>query len=266
MKTISSRANPYFKDFAKLAESSRQRRKSGYTLLDGVHLVEAYLHGVGKPASLVVSESGLELAEIKNLLARIQGVEVVVLTNDLFHEVSQLKTPTGIIAVAPIPVPSAIPVPQKNAFTVLLEEIQDPGNVGAILRSAAAAGASDVHLSRGCADAWSPRVLRAAMGAHFALRIHEHADLPNVARGFAGQVIATRLGAARKLYELKLAGPVAFVFGNEGAGLSEEILLCAHESAVIPMPGRVESLNAASAAAICFFERVRQLQSQGQGS
>ena len=96
------------------------------------------------------------------------------------------------------------------------------------------------------------------MGAHFQLRIHEQSDLAQVARGFNGKVVATTLQAKTSLYQTRLSGPVAFVFGNEGAGLSEAVLQAASEQVSIPMPGGTESLNAAAAAAVCFFERVRQ--------
>jgi TrmH family RNA methyltransferase len=272
MKFITSRDNPTFKELAKLQESSRQRRVSGLTLLDGVHLVEAYF-ALGEPKKLVVSEIGHENSEIRFLLEKMTKVtegganrEVIVLSDSLFREVSTVKTATGLMAVVSIPSPETIPVrkiEKGESFSVLLEAIQDPGNVGSILRSAAAAGASDVYLSEGCADAWAPKTLRGAMGAHFLVRIHEQVALAQVARGFKGKVIATILGAKKSLYQMRLTGPIAFVFGNEGAGLTDELLEAAHERITIPMPGGAESLNAAAAAAVCFFERVRQM---GAGS
>ena len=261
MKSISSRENPLFKQLIKLAESAAQRRTSGLTLLDGVHLITAYRATLGLPQSLVIGESASDNAEIKRLLAQLgteQAVPAVVLSDALFRSVSPVKTPGGIIALIAIPAQDVIPVYQGESFSVLLEAIQDPGNLGSILRSAAAAGASDVYLSIGCADAWSPKTLRAAMGAHFQLRIHEQSDLAEVARGFNGKVIATTLQAKTSLYQTRLGGPVAFVFGNEGAGLSEAVLQVVSEQVSIPMPGGTESLNAAAAAAVCFFERVRQ--------
>ena len=96
------------------------------------------------------------------------------------------------------------------------------------------------------------------MGAHFFLRIHENSDLQQVAQQFPGTVIATSIQASRNLFEIPLSGPTAFVFGNEGAGLSRELIQAVDENIVIPMPGKTESLNAAAAAAICFFEKVRQ--------
>ena len=280
MKFITSRDNPTFKELVKLQESSRQRRTAGLTLLDGIHLVEAYF-ALGEPEKLVVSETGRENPEIRFLLEKVTKVTqvtkggganreaiAIVLPDPLFREVSTVKTATGLMAVVPIPSPEAIPMQkrgQAESFRVLLEAIQDPGNIGSILRSAAAAGASDVYLSNGCADAWSPKTLRAAMGAHFLVRIHEGANLAEVARTFRGKVIASILGAKKSLYQMRLTGPVAFVLGNEGAGLSDALLQVAHERITIPMPGGAESLNAAAAAAVCFFERVRQMEMERAG-
>lgn len=263
MKAISSRGNAFFKQLLKLSDSAAQRRSEGVTLLDGVHLIEAYRAALGPPKSLIVSESAEENAEIKFLLRRfaIEGAPApTVLSDALFREVSSLKTPSGVLALIAVPEPSAIRVHPGPDFRVLLEAIQDPGNIGSILRSAAAAGAGDVYLSPGCADMWSPKALRTAMGAHFKLRLHEHADLPSIARVFDGTVVATTLNAKKSLYALKLTGPVAFAFGNEGQGLSASLQKAVGEKVRIPMPGGMESLNAAAAAAACFFERVRQLE------
>ena len=268
MKAITSRDNPFFKQLIKLEDSARQRRMAGLTLLDGVHLISAYNLALGPPKSLIVSESGCENEKIKSLLAELGAgadVDVVVLSDALFREVSPVKTPTGVMALISIPPAATVPIREdgkderSEAFCVLLEAVQDPGNLGSILRSAAAAGASDVYLSDGCADAWSPKALRAAMGAHFLLRIHERSDLMEVARKFNGKVIATTLKAKRSLYQTRLTGPIAFVFGNEGMGLSEAVLQATSEQISIPMPGGTESLNAAAAAAVCFFERLRQM-------
>ena len=261
MKSIISRENPFFRQLVKLAESAAQRRSSGLTLLDGVHLLNAYRAALGPPQSLIVSAVGYDNAEIKCLLAELGTVKLVVLSDALFREVSPVKTPSGIIALIAIPAPGVIPLRQGERFCVLLEAIQDPGNLGSILRSAAAAGADAAYLSAACADAWSPKTLRAAMGAHFQLRIHEQSDLVQVAREFNGKVIATTLQAKTSLYQTRLTGPLAFVFGNEGMGLSDALLQAVSEQITIPMPGGTESLNAAAAAAVCFFECVRQKES-----
>jgi TrmH family RNA methyltransferase len=148
---------------------------------------------------------------------------------------------------------------------VMLEDIQDPGNLGSMLRTCAAAGIRHVLLSAGSAHAWSPRVLRAGMGAHFALAVYEQADLPAAARAFRGSRVATRQGASQSVFSTDLKGNVAFLFGNEGAGLSRELLDAADVVVSVPMPGPVESLNVAAAAAVCLFERVRQMETRGAG-
>jgi TrmH family RNA methyltransferase len=153
---------------------------------------------------------------------------------------------------------------EQNRFALLLEDIQDPGNLGSMLRSAAAAGCEEVFLSPGCADAWSPKVLRAAMGGHFALRIYEQQDLPGVAKALSGQLLAASLHASLSLYDCDLHGNVAFMVGNEGAGLSESMLQLATQQITIPMHNNVESLNAAAATAICLFEAVRQRHAAGR--
>jgi len=255
MKLIQSRDNPFYKELVKLSGSARQRNKSSQTLLDGAHLLAAYLDSGNQPRHLLLN-AAVQDDEISGLLERVTDVPVTQLDDRLFAELSELKTPTGILALIDIPQPD-MQVAQSS-FALLMEDIQDPGNLGSVLRSAAAAGCDAVFLSPGCADAWSPKVLRAAMGGHFALRIYERQDLLSVAKAFNGALLATSLQATRSLYECDLRGSVAFMVGNEGAGLSAELSGCATQTITIPMPGKVESLNAAAATAVCLFEVVRQ--------
>ena len=260
MKHIQSRDNPFYKELLKLSGSARQRGKVHQTLLDGAHLLSAYLEAGMLPQHVLINAAALNDGEITSLLDLMAGVPVTQLDEILFAKLSYLKTPTGILALIEVPVPDR-PVPQVR-FALLLEDIQDPGNLGSMLRSAAAAGCDAVFLSPGCADAWSPKVLRAAMGGHFGLHIYEQQDLPGVAKGFAGQLLAASLQAKQSLYDCNLLGNVAFLIGNEGAGLSGGLLNLATHKIAIPMRGKVESLNAASATAICLFEAVRQRQAQ----
>jgi TrmH family RNA methyltransferase len=256
VKLIQSRDNPFFKELLKLAGSARQRNKASQSLLDGAHLLAAYLESGHKPQHILLNAAALRDAEIAVLLARISDVPITQLDDKLFAELSELKTPTGILALIEFMPPTA-PVAGSH-FALLLEDIQDPGNLGSMLRSAAAAGCDAVFLSKGCADAWSPKVLRAAMGGHFALHIYEQQDLPGVAEKFAGTLLAASLQATHSLYECELHGKIAFLIGNEGAGLSGELLNLATRKIAIPMPGKAESLNAAAATAVCLFEAVRQ--------
>lgn len=256
VKHISSRDNPFFKELLKLAGSARQRHKAGQTLLDGVHLVQACLASDHLPQHLLFTSAALQDSEVAALLRQAAGVPRTQLDDHLFAELSELKTPSGLLAL--IALPATALLPEQNSFCLLLEDIQDPGNLGSMLRSAAAAGCDAVYLSKGCADAWSPKVLRAGMGGHFALGIHEHADLLAVAAAFRGQVYATAPDAGIVLYSSDLRGKLAFAFGNEGAGLSASLLSVIKRHIAIPMPGHVESLNVSAAAAVCLFEAVRQ--------
>jgi TrmH family RNA methyltransferase len=141
---------------------------------------------------------------------------------------------------------------------LLLENIQDPGNLGSILRTAVAAGTRQIFLSGSSVFAWAPKVVRAGMGAHFFLSIYESVDLAAIARAFPGRIVATAPRATTSLYDLDLRGEVGWLFGNEGAGLSPEAKGMSAVQVRIPMPGQAESMNVAAAAAICLFEQVRQ--------
>jgi TrmH family RNA methyltransferase len=260
LKRITSRDNPSFKEWNKLAGSTKQRRKARQTLLDGAHLVQAYLTTGNHPLRLLVNEAAVQDIEISGLIAKMPEVPFTCLDDALFAELTELKTPSGILAL--IALPQAHVAPSHSGFCVLLEDIQDPGNLGSILRTAAGAGCDAAFVSAGCADVWSPKVLRAAMGGHFVLSIHEHADLFNVAAVFEGTIFATSLQATASLYDSNLTGKIAFAFGNEGAGLSPELSNLCRQPIIIPMRGKLESLNVAAAAAVCLFEATRQRQNK----
>lgn len=252
MKHIQSRDNALFKQLKKLAESGRERRKSGLTLLDGVHLVQAYEAAFGRLEPLIVAESATS-GEVADYAV---GREVVVLADALMRDLGLVDTPSGLLAMAPIPAAREGFRPDRDA--ILLDGVQDPGNLGTLLRTAAAAGIRQAVLSPGCASAWSPKVLRAGQGAHFALSIHEEADLLAVMADYAGTTAVTCLDGATSLYEAAWSGPVAWVFGAEGQGVSLPLIESAGLRIRIPMPGDIESLNVAAAAAICLFEAVRR--------
>lgn len=257
MKIITSADNPRFKTLLELQQSSRSRRKAGLSLLDGTHLLKAYRDNLGLPEYLAVSRTGLENPEIADLLDSLRSIEVFALSDALFGRLSSLATPTGIIAA--VKTPRALAIPPDPGPCILLEDIQDPGNLGSILRSAAAAGVREVFLSKHSVHSWSPRVLRAGMGAHFMLSIFENVDLAEFIGNYRGRVIAASGHARRSLFSADLTGNIGLLLGNEGNGLSHQLLGLAHETVTIPMPGNAESLNVAAAAAVCLFERVRQL-------
>ncbi|NMG75027.1 TrmH family RNA methyltransferase [Aromatoleum diolicum] len=262
MRSITSRDNPAVKRLHGLATSARDRRSVGQTLLDGAHLVRAALDADWPLRELVVSDQGLAREEVAALVRRCEKLAQLHLTDALFAHVSPVDTPSGVLAV--IDLPESAPLEVFDDSLLVLDGVQDAGNLGTILRTAAAAGLRDVLLTAGCAQAWSPRVLRAGMGGHFCLRIHEQVEVAQVLKNYAGQILATGLGAgARIVYDCDLRGPVAWLFGAEGRGLSAEVAALARGMVVIPMPGAVESLNVGAAAAICLFEQVRQRRTSG---
>lgn len=253
MRHIQSRDNALFKELKRLAQSGRERKKTGLTLLDGIHLIEAYESSVGSVETLVVNEEGLTRTEIQDFLV---NREYVLLPDSLFRDAGVVEHPSGIMAVAGFPGPGG--KPDMATDTLVLDGLQDPGNVGTLLRTAAAAGFRQVLLSADCAAPWSPKVLRAGQGAHFVLDIFEDADLPGFLSDYAGTAAVTCLEGAQSLYEARWEGPVAWVFGSEGQGVRPEVLAAAGLKIKIPMPGRVESLNVGAAAAVCLFETVRR--------
>jgi len=256
MKHITSRDNPDFKALKALATDAREQRRQDLSLLEGSHLVAAYRDKVGRPERLIVSEHGAAQPEIMALQETLSDTATVLLRDSLFSELSGVATPAGILALIRIPQPSAILA--EGGSCVLLDALQDAGNVGSILRTAAAAGVGDVFLGPGCAGAWTPRVLRAGQGAHFDLAIREHADLARIMADFPGTTVAATAHQGVTLFALNLSGRLAWLFGNEGGGISAQLESNAGMRAAVPMAPGSESLNVAAAAAICLFEEVRQ--------
>lgn len=254
MDIIESRQNTLIKHIAKLAAQRRARQQAAQTLLDGVHLIDAALAAGLALERVLIMQSALDKPEVAALLARMAKPPQVV-ADQVFAALTDLDSPSGIVAILPIP---AAPLPLHAGCLLLLDGVQDPGNVGALLRTAAAAGVSQVWMNEGCADAWSPKVLRAGMGAHFVLPIIERLDLVAALADFAGKVAVTALQASQPLYGCDLTGSLALVMGSEGRGVSAALLARADLRLRIPMHAGVESLNVAAAAAICLYERVRQ--------
>ncbi len=258
LKLISSRDNPLYKELKLLASNSQARRKTGRTLLDGVHLCEVYLDQIGMPPICVVSETARAHAEVAAILMRCDAgqAQCIVLPDALYDALSQVEHGVGLLFV--IDTPKTVTPTALSDSAVLLDNLQDPGNLGSILRSAAAAGIQNVYCSAGTAFAWSPKVLRAGMGAHFLLNIFENVDLAALIQHATVPVLATSSYAQKQLYDLELNQSVAWLFGHEGQGVADDLLALSTHQIVIPHLGAIESLNVAACAAVCFFEQVRQ--------
>lgn len=257
MLRISSRRNSRLTEVARLVASARDRRKSGKCVLEGEHLIGVHADRGGTADTLVVADDCLERPGIQALVSRFDDRSLIV-SPALFADLATLPAGVGVLAVIDVPHAPATP---PGDFCLLLEDVQDPGNVGSMLRSAAAAGVSQAYLSRHCAAAWSPKVLRAAQGAHFHLDIVEDVDLPRWAAAYVGSggaVVAAVARGGNAIYDAIPGGRIALAIGNEGAGLSSALNDAATHRVTIPMPGGIESLNAAAATAVCLFECVRQ--------
>ena len=255
MSAIRSRDNPRVRRWRRLRDDAAARREARRALLEGPHLVAAYLGSGGTPRALIASESALRREPTRSLLRR-ASVSPTILADRVFASIADAEAPAGI--AAEIALPDHRPELGSSPGCVFLDCVQDAGNVGAILRSAAAFGLTDAVLGRGCADAWSPKVLRAAAGGHFFLRIAEGADLAAEIRRFGGRILCTVPRAGVGLWEADLSGPVGWVFGTEGRGVSEALVRAAQLKVTIPMAGTAESLNVAAAAAVCFYEAARR--------
>ncbi|GGC91094.1 TrmH family RNA methyltransferase [Undibacterium terreum] len=258
MKSITSRDNPLYKELRHLATSSQARRKAERTLLDGVHLCEAYLQHGGVPQLCVVAESCLAHHEVDPLLARCaaSGTQTICLPDVLYNALSQVEHGVGLMFIIATPNP-ALPK-SVDQSSVVLDNLQDPGNLGSILRSAAAAGIKNIFCSSGTVFSWSPKVMRSGMGAHFLLNIYENVHLEELLKDVRIPVLATSSHAAETIYQVDLNQPVVWLFGHEGQGVAPELMDLATHNVTIPQRGEIESLNVAASAAICFFEQVRQ--------
>ena len=255
MKPISSRHNPVFRTLHRMTSDAGLRREAGLALIEGVHLCDAFIASGGTPRQVIVGASSAGRAEVTDLLDRSGVADRYLLDDALFGSLSQLGP--GIALMMTIE-PSRHALPDAVERTAaMLDRIQDPGNVGSILRSAAAAGVQDIYLSTGCAGAWSPKVVRAGMGAHFHLRLFEDCDLVALRGCTTLPWIATSPHAERSLYDAELDDEVVWLFGHEGQGLAAD-LFDASAAVRIPQPGPMESLNVAASAAICFFEQTRR--------
>jgi TrmH family RNA methyltransferase len=257
-RRVDSRHNERLREVARLIASSRDRRKSGRCVLEGVHLVDVYVDRIGAPETLVVLDDAQGHADVQGLLRRVPSNRTLVVTRARFAELATLPADVAVLAVVATP---RLALPPPGDFCLLLDDLQDPGNVGSIIRTAAAAGVEQVLLSPYCAFAWAPKVLRAAQGAHFLTTIVEDVDLvawANAFRATHGRVFATVVDAAQQLYDTNFRGRIALVIGSEGHGLSPALRELADVRMTIPMASGSESLNAAAAAAIALFEARRQ--------
>jgi TrmH family RNA methyltransferase len=251
---ISSKDNSHIKRALKLAVDPKFRQQHQQSIAYGEHLVKEALQ-LGLVDKIFIDEN--KLNEYSNLIANFSAAQVMLVTSQVMHKLNILESPVAIIALVNLP-----PRPELSeayqADCLVLEAVQDPGNLGTILRAAQASGVKHVLLSPNCVDIANPKVLRASQGIQFALKIYTKVDLAEFLVNYPGQVLALTPHAKSSLYEQNLTTNCALVFGNEGNGLSPQLLAMLKQQIKIPMPGNAESLNLAMAVTITVFEMVRQ--------
>jgi TrmH family RNA methyltransferase len=243
---VSSRDNPLVKDLRRLSQDSTAYRKQGKLWLEGDHLCRAALLRGLKPSLAVFAESFWPQAPPEWTTAAPKNI---VIADALLPEISSLESPARMGFVLDLPAAGEL---QPAVASVILDRVQDAGNVGSILRSAAAFGFSQVIALKGSAALWSPKVLRAGMGAHFALHLVEGAE-PAALAGLTVPIVVTSSHGGRFLHEQRLPMPCAWAMGHEGQGVSEALMARAALKVRIDQPGGEESLNVAAAAAICLY-------------
>lgn len=241
---ITSRENALLKELRKLSLDNTAYRKAGRFWVEGDHLCSAALQRGCKPAVAVFTEEYWPLAPVEYARA---ATKSIVLPTALFREFSGLESPAGVGFVLELPVDAVL---QPGVATVILDRVQDAGNVGSILRSAGAFGFKQVAALKGTAALWSPKVLRAGMGAHFGLTLLEGLSLESLG-SLEVPVVVTSSHQGGLIQTLRLPHPCAWAFGHEGQGVCAELMARAAVKVRIGQPGGEESLNVAAAAAIC---------------
>lgn len=243
---IQSRSNPRFLELKKLAQDNVASRKLGKVWLEGDHLCRAAITRGLQPQVMVLNQLGLTQLNIFGLRP---APTTLILADNLWQEISSLPSPANVAYVIDMPNSKTI---QASAPTVVLDRLQDPGNVGSILRSASAFGFQQIISLKGTCALWSPKVLRASMGAHFALTLIEGKAIEDVAT-LKIPLLATSSHAGEIVGKTSLPWPCAWVLGHEGQGVQADLEQMATQKLRIHQPGGEESLNVAAAAAICLF-------------
>ena len=251
---ITSSQNPKLKLVRTLQGRAKERREANAFVVEGVRLVEEAVKADWQFEFVLfsdgLSERGKEL--VTTLTAN--QIEVEETSGDLLQNLSETETPQGILAVLPL---ANLPIPDSPNFVLIPDQIRDPGNLGTLLRTAAAAGAQAALLPPETTDAFAPKVLRAGMGAHFRLPVHSMRW-----DEIREQIIDLQIYLAdmngRSCWETDLRQPLALIIGSEAEGASEEARKLTAQKIAIPMPGNIESLNAGVAGSVLMFEVLRQ--------
>lgn len=257
---ITSTHNPIVKTAHALLNDYKKRKKLSQTVIEGTHLIEAYFKANQTPSAIIVSESGLDNAEIANLINHIESTSlsakklIHIVSDNLYKHISSLGTSLPIMAIIPIP---TLTINQPiHSDCLIVNGVQDTGNLGTLLRTAAATGFKTVLITQGSANAFSPKVLRAGMGANFSLSIYENIRLDDILAFVKVPLFATSSHSDKVIYQTDLTRPLALIVGHEGQGVCPTLMAKAHPL-TLPQLGE-ESLNVAVAGSVCLCEILRQ--------
>ena len=254
---ISSTKNPKIQWVRRLQQSSAARKAENAFVIEGVRLIEEGLNS-GWEIQYIFHSDDLSERGKKLLRESIKGgIQVEIVTDNVLKAISLTKTPQGILAVLKM---RTISIPEQLDFVLILDQIREPGNLGTILRSASAAGIQAVFLTRGTVDPFSPKVLRAAMGAHFCLPVcsARWAEIKSYFEQYSLHPYLATVGAGDIYYQANFQRPLALILGGEAEGASDAARDIAGTNVHIPMYGGGESLNVSVAAGILLFEIARQ--------
>lgn len=259
MKKIISKENTIIKHVIKLKEK-KYRTEYNEFIIEGAKITKEAIEENANIKNIIISEEALnnELVE-KQLKTVLETQNYILVSNSIFKELSEVEKPQGVLAII-----------EKNAYNnkidytqdliLILDNIQDPGNLGTIIRTADSVGLTQILISKGTVDAYNPKVIRSTMGAIFRVNILESASLKNEIENIKKnkfKVVITSLQTEKSIYDIKL-NKVAIVIGNEANGVSKEIKELADINAIIPMKGKTESLNASVATGVILYEYLRQ--------
>ena len=240
---IRSRRNARIKQVAKIASSSKARREAKLTVVDGVNFICDYIKKFGQPVELYIDETKL--------------VHYQLVSSEVMQVISPVKPSAG--ALAGVKISSETLFETCDQSIILLDQVQDPNNFGAICRLALAVGIEHVLLSDGSTDAYHPNAIRASAGAIFNLKIHQKVNLTEFIKTHQQyHYLVASSHATQNIFELRLTKQIGWLFGNEGAGVRSELLSLANQAVKIPQSAQLESLNLATAVAVCLYEQKRQ--------
>jgi TrmH family RNA methyltransferase len=251
---VVAKDNPVIKKVVALANAAKLRQHKLQAVIYGEHcLIEALKHQAIE--QIFILETAV--AQYLPLIPKAEQHKIILLSAPCMAKINLLDSPLKLAALIKISY-NPVQAPLSPADSLWLERIQDPGNLGTILRVASAAAIKRVYISSDSVDIYNPKVLRAAQGLQFSLDLRVNCDLVNLASNYSGQIIAFSPHVSQSLYSCDLRKPSALVFGNEGMGISKELLEVIKLKATIPMPGMAESLNLAMAVTVAVFELSRQ--------